>query len=426
MPEPIIFHVDVNSAFLSWEAVNRLKKDPDAQDIRDIPAVIGGSEKNRHGIVLAKSMKAKSYGICTGEPLVNARKKCPELYVASPDYALYVRSSNQFMELLRHYAPVVEQYSIDEAFCDMTGTTRLYGEPVAFAERLKNEIHSELGFTVNIGVSSNRLLAKMASDFKKPDLVHTLFPAEVPEKMWPLSVNELFFVGRSTSRKLHDLGIHTIGDLAQSDVTILRGHFKKHGEVIWNYANGRDVEIVTDHKSAAKSYGNSITISYDVTDVETAGTFLLSLCETIGTRIRMDHAYVSMVSVTIVDYNFQRQSHQMQLPTATNVTEVLYSAACRLFEQMWNHEPIRQLGVSTGHISGEDTQQYDLFNTEKNEKLSKLNAAIDSIRSRYGEDAVRRARFINSDQSHMAGGLSREKRSGIRQSSSLPPSDESQ
>ena len=189
MPEPIIFHVDVNSAFLSWEAVNRLKKDPDAQDIRDIPAVIGGSEENRHGIVLAKSMKAKSYGICTGEPLVNARKKCPELYVASPDYALYVRSSNQFMELLRHYAPVVEQYSIDEAFCDMTGTTRLYGEPVVFAERLKNEIHSELGFTVNIGVSSNRLLAKMASDFKKPDLVHTLFPAEVPEKMWPLSVN---------------------------------------------------------------------------------------------------------------------------------------------------------------------------------------------------------------------------------------------
>ena len=311
MPEPIIFHVDVNSAFLSWEAVNRLKKDPDAQDIRDIPAVIGGSEENRHGIVLAKSMKAKSYGICTGEPLVNARRKCPELYVASPDYALYVRSSNQFMELLRHYAPVVEQYSIDEAFCDMTGTSRLYGEPVAFAERLKNEIHSELGFTVNIGVSSNRLLAKMASDFKKPDLVHTLFPAEVPEKMWPLSVNELFFVGRSTSRKLHDLGIHTIGDLAQSDVAILRGHFKKHGEVIWNYANGRDVEIVTDHKSAAKSYGNSITISYDVTDVETAETFLLSLCETIGTRIRMDHAYVSMVSVTIVDYNFQRQSHQM-------------------------------------------------------------------------------------------------------------------
>lgn len=399
MSDTVIYHVDVNSAFLSWEAVKRLREDTEAVDIREIPSVIGGSEEQRHGIVLAKSSKAKACGIHTGEPLVNARRKCPELYIAAPDYALYVRSSNQLMELLRKYAPIVEQYSIDEAFCDMTGTTRLYGEPVAFAERLKNEIYSELGFTVNIGISENRLLAKMASDFRKPNLVHTLFPSEVPVKMWPLPVDDLFFVGRSTSRKLHELGIHTIGNLAKSDVNILHAHFKKHGEVIWNYANGRDIEGLTNHKTANKSYGNSITIAYDVTDAETAKTFLLSLCETVGTRIRMDHAYVSMVSVSIVDYNFQRQSHQMTLPTATNVTEVLYDTACRLFEQLWNREPIRQLGVSTGHVSGEDGLQYDLFNTERNEKLSKLNAAIDNIRTRYGEDAIQRARFLNPKES---------------------------
>ncbi|MBQ8148218.1 MAG: DNA polymerase IV [Lachnospiraceae bacterium] len=419
MAEPIIYHVDVNSAFLSWEAAHRLTEDPAALDLRTIPSVIGGSEKNRHGIVLAKSTPAKIYHIQTGEPLVNARKKCPELVVAPPNYALYVDCSRRLMELLREFAPVVEQYSIDEAFCDMTGTTRLYGAPVVFAEQLKDKIYSDLGFTVNIGVSSNRLLAKMASDFKKPNLVHTLFPKEVPDKMWPLAVEDLFFVGRSTSRKLHELGIHTIGDLAKCDVNTLRYHFKKHGEVIWNYANGRDVDTIQEHKPANKSYGNSITIAYDVTDAETAKTFLLSLCETVGARIRMDKAYISVVSVSVMDYNFQRQSHQTTLLTATNVTEVIYETACRLFDQTWNREPIRQIGVSTSHVTDEDCQQYDLFSSEKNEKLSKLNSAIDSIRTRYGEDAVVRARFINSEQAHMTGGLSKEKRTGVI--GELPP-----
>ena len=228
--------------------------------------------------------------------------------------------------------------------------------------------------------------------------------------MWPLPVDDLFFVGRSTSQRLHTIGIHTIGELAACDVTLLQNHLKKQGEIIWNYANGRDVELVKDYKRANKSYGNSITISYDVTDAETAKIFLLSLCETIGARIRMDGAFISMVSVSIVDFNFHRQSHQMQLTGATNVTEVIYTSACQLFDQLWNHEPIRQIGVSTGHITDSDNRQYDLFDTEKNEKLSKLNAAIDSIRTRYGEDSIQRARFLNTEQSHMAGGLSKEKR----------------
>lgn len=410
MPTPIIYHIDVNSAFLSWEAARRLSENPSAQDIRLIPSVIGGNEENRHGIVLAKSTPAKAFHIHTGEPLVNARRKCPDLMIIPPDYALYVSNSHNFLELLRSYAPVVEQYSIDEAFCDMTGTSRLYGCAIAFAEKLKDTIATELGFTVNIGVSSNRLLAKMASDFEKPNRVHTLFPDEIPTKMWPLPVDNLFFVGRSTSQRLHKLGIHTIGELAACDVTLLQYHFKKQGEIIWNYANGRDIELTTDHKNSNKSYGNSITISYDVTDAETAKVFLLSLCETIGARIRMNQAFISMVSITIVDFNFHRQSHQMQLSTATNVTEVIYTAACRLFDQLWNQEPIRQLGVSTGHITSSDNQQYDLFDSKKNEKLSKLNVAIDSIRTRYGEDAIQRARFVNADEAHMTGGLSKEKR----------------
>ena len=191
-PSHIIYHIDVNSAFLSWTAVKRLRDNPEALDIRTIPAVIGGDEKKRHGIVLAKSVPAKAYGIQTGEPLVQTRKKCPDILIVPPDFATYVSMSEQLMNFLKQTAPVVEQYSIDEAFCDMTGTGLLYGDPVAFAHQLKDDILNRFGFTVNIGISTNKLLAKMASDFKKPNLVHTLFPEEIPKKMWPLCWRTVF------------------------------------------------------------------------------------------------------------------------------------------------------------------------------------------------------------------------------------------
>ena len=269
-PSHIIYHIDVNSAFLSWTAVKRLRDNPEALDIRTIPAVIGGDEKKRHGIVLAKSVPAKAYGIQTGEPLVQTRKKCPDILIVPPDFATYVSMSEQLMNFLKQTAPVVEQYSIDEAFCDMTGTGLLYGDPVAFAHQLKDDILNRFGFTVNIGISTNKLLAKMASDFKKPNLVHTLFPEEIPKKMWPLPVGELFFVGPSMCKKLEALGIHTIGDVAASNPQLLVSHFKKHGELIWNYANGFDIELPVNHKAANKSFGNSVTLHFDVTDAENA------------------------------------------------------------------------------------------------------------------------------------------------------------
>lgn len=416
MTKPVIFHIDVNSAFLSWESVRRLQNG-ETLDLRQIASVIGGNEESRHGIVLAKSPLARSYGIVTGEPLVKARQKCPNLVVASPHYSFFVKCSHAFMELLRKYAPVVEQYSIDEAFCDMTGTEELYGSLPDFAIKIKDEIYSELGFTVNIGVSSNKLLAKMASDFKKPNLVHTLFPEEVPDKLWPLPVDDLFFVGRSTAAKLHGFGIHTIGDLARTDVDILRYHFKKHGEVIHDYANGRDVNIPLDHQTDNKSYGNSITLKYDVTDIETACRILLSLCETVGARIRADKAYISVVSVNITDSEFNHSSRQTTLASVTNVTEKIYETACRLFRECWHGEPVRLIGVSTGKATNEYFEQYDLFDQRKNERLSKLNSAIDKIRTRYGEDSVKRACFVESSDSehaliteHMTGGMNKAKR----------------
>lgn len=399
MSERIIFHIDVNSAFLSWQACNMLHEDANAVDIRTIASVIGGNEETRHGIVLAKSTIAKSYGIKTGEPLVAARRKCPKLVTVSPSYGVYADYSNQFMALLRKYAPVVEQFSIDEAFCDMTGTGMLYGDPVEFAHKLKDIIKNELGFTVNIGVAHNKLLAKMASDFQKPDRVHTLFESEIPAKMWPLPVGELFFVGGSTVSRLNSLGIKTIGDLANTDISILKSNFKRHGQTMWNYANGYDLEMVTDHQIANKGYGNSVTISYDVTDSDTAINILLSLCETVGARIRAAKSNIGVVSVTIVGNDFTKTSRQKALLSTTNATSVIYDTAKELFMQLWDNTPIRLLGVSTNKASEESYEQMSLFDGGKSEKMKKLDSAIDKIRGNFGNDALKRASLMTNEKS---------------------------
>ena len=397
MAKPVIFHIDVNSAFLSWEAQHRLQDLGETLDIRTIPAIIGGDREARHGIVLAKSTLAKQCGVLTGEPVVKALQKCPELYIAKPNHSLYLERSRAFMALLRRYAPVVEQFSIDEAFCDMTGTEGLYGDLVAFAHKIKDEIKEELGFTVNVGISVNRLLAKTASDFKKPDLVHTLFPEELPKKFWPLSVEDLLYVGHSTAERLRTLGIRTIGELAHTDKDILVAHFKKQGIFLHEAANGIDTAPVSEDPSAAKSYGNSTTLPADVVNSADAERILLALCEKVGARIRKDRAYVSMVSVTIKDTDLKSRSRQGQLTAPDNTTEQLYSAARKLFYELWDGSPIRLLGVSTGHVTDDACFQYDLFDTGRREKLSKLNAAVDEIRTKYGSSALKRACFLDSE-----------------------------
>lgn len=413
MAETIIFHIDVNSAFLSWEACRRIQNHMEGPDLRSIAAVVGGNQETRHGIVLAKSLSAKRYGIQTGETLVSARQKCPALVIVPPDYELYVLYSRKLIELLRTLSPTVEQYSIDEAFVDFTGFETLYGQPLIFAEELKNRIREELGFTVNIGVSTNKLLAKMASDFKKPDRVHSLFPWEIEEKMWGLPVGDLFYVGRKTEKKLQAMGIMTIGELAHTDKQLLQSVFKSHGLVIWNYANGYDMELVTDHQVANKGYGNSITLPQNVVDASAAKMVLLSLAETVGTRIRADKAYINVVSISMVYDDFNSITKQMTLLSATNLTDTIYQEACRLFDSVWNHAPIRQLGVHTSKATKEQDYQYTLFDGQNHEKLEKLDSAIDKIRARFGEDSVQRACFLRSDYQHMSGGLDKAKRTGI-------------
>lgn len=417
MAERVIFHVDANSAFLSWSAAYRVKVLGEETDLRDVPSAVAGDKASRHSIILAKSVPAKKYGIQTGEPLFQAMEKCPELVVIPPDYGLYVQASRHFVDMLREFSPAVEQYSIDEAWVDMTGTQRLWGPPRLAAELMRRKINEELGFTVNIGISSNKLLAKMAGDFEKPNKVHTLFPEEMTEKFFPLPVRDLFLVGAATERKLQMLGIYTIGELASADVRVLKKRLGKQGELLWHFANGRNADAVTPEPAENKSYGNATTTSHDVVTSEEAYQVLLSLCETVATRLRKDGKCGSCVSIHLRTNEFRHFSHQCVLHGATNITTDIFEASCRLFDEAWDRmTPLRQLGVQVTRLSGEPYQQFDFFSglsPVQFERKLRLDETVDALRDKYGEDIIRRAKFASGTEPHMAGGLSKERRTGV-------------
>lgn len=414
MAERIIFHVDVNSAFLSWSAAYRVKVLGETRDLRDIPSVVAGDRASRHSIVVAKSTPAKKYGIQTGEPLFQALEKCPHLEVVPPDYELYVEASRHFVEILRRLSPVVEQYSIDEAWVDMTGTERLWGPPRLAAEKMREKIWNELGFTVNIGISNNKLLAKMAGDFEKPNKIHTLFPEEMQETFWPLPVRDLFLVGNATEQKLHRFGIYTIGTLANMDLSTLRQCMGKHGETLWHFANGRNADQLCPEPTENKGYSNSVTTSKDVVTVQEAHQVILSLCETVAARMRKDQKSGSCITIHYRTNEFHHFSHQSRIQNATNNTEYLFREACRIFAEGWSdRKPLRQLGVQVTRLTGEMYQQFDLFSgltPQQYERRVKLDETVDSLRNKYGEAVIRRARFTSMAKSSVMGEKGKERR----------------
>lgn len=396
--EPLIFHIDVNSAFLSWESVYRLSTDPDCLDLRTVPAAVGGDAATRHGIVLAKSTPAKKYGVTTGEPLSQALRKCPSLLVVPSRFDIYIQYSSHLMNLLSDYTPDIEKFSIDEAFLDMTSTIHLFGEPVDVANRIRERVHRELGFTVNVGIAPNKLLAKMASDFKKPDLCHTLFQDEIPAKMWPLPVRELFSVGNSAQKKLEGIGIRTIGQLAFANVELLKPILgEKYAIMIHEYARGIDPSPVAERDPINKGYGNSTTLSRDVDDFDTAFLVILSLSETVGARLRADHVQCDCICVEIKDQDFRVQSHQMTLNRPTDSTTVIYENACRLLRDFWDRKPLRLIGVRATRISDDGFSQMSLFESEQSQKMKEMEMAVDRIRSKFGTDSIKRATFLKQD-----------------------------
>ena len=389
----IIFHIDVNSAYLSWTAVEQLKHGAGV-DIRTIPAIIGGDQKSRHGVVLAKSIPAKKYGIHTGEPVVNAFRKCPNLRMEPPDHRLYHQYSEKLMDFLRSYTDRIEQVSVDECYMDFTGIAGRFHSPVEGALEIKNEVYRRFGFTVNIGISGNKLLAKMASDFEKPNKVHTLFPEEIPEKMWPLPIGELYMAGRSSVETLQKLEILTIGDLAHTDPMILELHLKSHGRKLWEFANGIDHSMVETEKAEAKGIGNSTTLPKDVVTEEEAKAVLKELAASVGGRLRKAGQKAGMLSVEIKYHTFDSVSHQKQIERPTNQDADIYEVAVVLFRELWNREPIRLLGIRSSKLSEEgEPEQLSLFDMEfepeeKRKKKRQLNAALEKIRGKYGTDIV--------------------------------------
>lgn len=409
-----IFHIDVNSAYLSWSALSLLAQGSKV-DLREIPAIIGGDIEKRHGIVLAKSVPAKKYGITTGEPIVNAMRKCPNLTIEAPDHDLYHQRSHELMEYLSQVCPDIEQVSVDECYMDYSTISHRYPSPLEAAHFIKKQVKERFGFTVNIGISDRKALAKMASDFQKPDKVHTLFSYEIKEKLWPLPVSSLFMCGKSSVQTLNKLEIKTIGDLANADRNILAAHLKSHGVTLWEYANGIDISTVASVPAEVKGIGNSTTLSKDVSDRKEACKTLLWLAESVGKRLREAGQLAGMVSVEIKYSSFRGVSHQTTLEFPSDTTQFLYETACNLFDELWDGSPIRLLGLRTSKLcDSSQPSQMSLFDlpvittsadssaasgskahaAPSHQKLAALDKSLDSIRRKYGDNAVIRGSLL--------------------------------
>lgn len=406
---PIFFHIDVNSAFLSWTAVDKLNNGATV-DLREVPSIIGGDRATRHGIVTAKSIPAKRLGIETAEPVASALKKCPNLIIESPNFKLYSRMSHLFKDYLYSLTDDVESASIDECYLYYTPIAHRYESPEACAAMIRHDIYTRFGFTVNVGISDRKVLAKMASDFSKPDKTHTLYSYEIKQKLWPLPVRDLFLCGKSAAATLNKLGIFTIGELARTDKDILVSHLKSHGITLWEFANGIDDSKIETEVQEAKGIGNSTTVARDVTERSVASDVIYSLCESVSKRLHDSAVLAMQVTVEIKYSDFKTFSHQCSTDSPIETTDALHRVSMNLFDKLWNGEPIRLLGVRAGKlVKPDEPYQLSLFsegylshNSEQGsdssdsatipaidtEKNRKLEAALRSIRDRFGDNSV--------------------------------------
>lgn len=392
-----ILHIDVNNAFLSWSAVERIKEG-ETLDIRTVPSIIGGDEQQRKGVVLAKSNLAKQFGIQTGEPIYFARKKCPHLQVYQGNFKVYYQYSNALYELLLEYTDKIERFSIDECFLDMTNYIPNGKNIMDIAYEISKRVKKEFGFTVNIGIAENKLLAKMASDFEKPDKVHTLWKEEIATKMWNLPINELFMVGRKSLPKLQKMGIKTIGDLAQKEEKELIKAFGKYGKIIWEYSNGIDNSKVNDQIEKPKGIGNSITLPFDYTNIEKLEEVLLAIVEQVTYRLRRQELLANVVNVQIKTNEFKVFSHQRKLDSPTDSTKMIQEIAKKLLKEIYSNSPVRLIGVRVDQLTEKEQRQLSFFENKENEKQKKIDTVVDKIKKKYGYESITRAGKMNLDK----------------------------
>ena len=376
----IIFHIDVNSAFLSWSAVKMVREGK--PDIRLVPSVVSGDPSDRRSIITAASIPAKKLGIKTAQPVSMALRTCPQLVIVGGDWTWYKACSEGFISICRSYSPVLQQFSIDECFIDMSFRCNAENA-VEVATRLKDEVKDRMGFTVNVGIGSNKLLAKMASDFEKPDKVHTLWESEVMEKMWPLGVRDLLWVGKKTEERLTAYGIHTIGQLAQlgmGSLTRLVG--QKFARQLHENANGRDDSPVETEIPEAKSYSAERTFSKDLTDPRDIDRALFKVACIVAHRIRRDNFRASTVSMFIKYKDFSVAQKQCQTDRPTDVTAVILNDARRMLSEVWDGvTPIRQVGLGVSKLTHESAIQMSLFEDPKMDYYREWDRQYDEQRS---------------------------------------------
>lgn len=384
-----ILHVDMNAFYASCHQA----KDP---SLKGKPVMVAGDPKKRNGIILTASYEARRYGVKTAMPKWQAEKLCPQAVFIKPDYDLYLRTSQKVMSILGRFSPQIEIFSIDEAWLDVTGCERLFGDSVAIARKIQAAIAKELDLLCSIGVSCNKLLAKMASDMKKPNAITVLTTEDVPKLLWPLPVNELFGVGRRMAEKLKRMNIKTIGDLAEAPQEFLEKAFGLNGSYLHLWANGIDDSAVNPHSmDDAKSMGHSITLPKDITSFDDAEIVLLFLSEQVGRRVRRENYMGRTVTVTLRYASFDTITRSVTI-FYTNSTEDIYNASRKLLYSNWDGKtPLRLLGVSLSNLVKE-FDQVSLFDNE--DKKRKLNRVMDEIKDRFGDDAIFRAKLLDDKE----------------------------
>ncbi len=379
----VILHCDCNSFFASVEtALNPAYK--------NVPMAVCGSESDRHGIVLAKNELAKKYNIKTAETVYSAKRKCPRLVIAPPNYGEYTRYSKAVNEIYARYTDMIEPFGIDESWLDVTASQKLFGSGYEIAEQIRETVKREIGITVSIGVSFNKVFAKLGSDYKKPDAVTVIDRSNYKDIAFPLPVSDLLYVGGKTAAALYSMGIKTIGSLAATDEAILKMHFGKMGTLLYKYSNGLDDSPVSPEREDAKSIGNGFTFKHDLLGFEQCRAGIDFLVEEVGARLRKNGQKCTTVQLTIKDEFLQ--SHQRQKPQEppTDISREIAKTAYEILKESWSEgRPVRMLTVTAANLISKEmsTEQIDIFSdpdVPKNQKGEKREEALDKIRQKYG------------------------------------------
>lgn len=392
----VILHCDMNGFFASVELL-------DYPELRDKPMAVCGDPESRHGIILAKNEIAKQYGIVTAETLWQARKKCPDLETVPPHHKKYQHYSRLINEIYLQYTDMVEPFSVDESWLDVTASQKLFGNGKQIADKIRHQVKKELGLTLSAGVSFNKIFAKMGSDYKKPDATTVITQENYKNILWPLDIRDLFFVGKATADKLQGIGIHTIGQLAESDRHTVTALLGKQGNIIHDYANGLDQTPVSrfDEREDVKSIGNGSTFRRNLEGIQDIRTAVIALSDTVAVRLRQKKKKTFGVKVDIKDPSLKVISRQQQLDNPTNLAENIADTAVSIIEKSWNlRHPIRMLTVTAINLCPEDqAQQLSLFSSEniQNETGEKMERTMDDIRKKFGRNAITFGRIIKND-----------------------------